>query len=370
LDGLVSKELIRTRRIQGNAGKYGLAPAMIKTYSDQITYDTKENRFVKFFVHYLKEFLVDIMLQVDDSNYKLKREIEKIREIVETRVQHPFWKKISELDQIPFNSQILQKKYPYNMIYQMYTELGVAAEINFGDLDKTYLIGQKDAPMLYQYWVFIMLFQYLVKRYEDGFITSDWIKYDKSNLTFSLKEGRGHFAKFYVGENKEIHLLYNKTYDNKHAIWAGRSYSHELKPDISLELFEEGNLVAILHFDAKYRLPLNGTDVPDDINKMHAYKDGIMGTIGAFAICLADEMIIYHEEELGIENESLFPSVGACPLNLNSKDLETELGNIMYIVDEFSKIEIYESKNTFSRKRMESYCALTRKMMKVEEQNV
>lgn len=174
-------------------------------------------------------------------------------------------------------------------------------------------------------------------------------------------------AQFKIDENTQINLLYNKTYDRKHVISDGRSYSHELKPDISIELFKNNDLVAIMHLDAKYRLPINGSDVPDDINKMHAYKDGILGTVGAFAICLADKPIIYHEEEKGWEKEGVYPAVGACPLNLNPDTVDEELGYIFGLVDEFIKIDVDNSANRYSRKHVEKYYALSRKLMKVKE---
>ena len=368
MNGLLSGENFHTSKIVGNAGKCGIAPYEIQAYNFEMTYDIVENRFVKFFVFFLKDYLYDTLQNADENNRKLTNEITKMINVLEERLQNQFWQKISNMDRIPFDSQMLQKKYPYNLIFQAYTEFELSSEINLGDIDKSYAVGQKDAPMLYQYWVFIMLFKHLEKRYQKKYTTSDWLTYDGKNLTFTLTEGRKSFAKFYVDEETELHLLYNKTYDSNHAVWEGRSYSHELKPDISVELFKDEELVSIVHFDAKYRLPINGTDVPDDINKMHAYKDGIIGTIGSYAVCLADEEIIYHEEERGVATDSLFPSVGACPLNLNPNTLDRELANIMYIVDEFTKIDIENTSNRFSQKHLVSYSALMRKMMRIKEQ--
>lgn len=368
MNGLLSGEVFKTNRIVGNAGKCGRAPYEIESFNCEMTYDIVENRFVKFFVFFLRDYLYDILQNTDENNRKLINELTKMISILEERLENPFWQKISNMDRIPFDSQMLQKKYPYNLIFQAYTEFELSSEINLGEIDKSYAVGQKDAPMLYQYWVFIMLFKHLEKRYQGKYTTSDWITYDGKNLTFTLTEGRKSFAEFYIDEDTEIHLLYNKTYDSNHVVWAGRSYSHELKPDISVELFKNNELVSIVHFDAKYRLPLNGTDVPDDINKMHAYKDGIIGTVGSYAVCLAEEKIIYHEEERGVDNPSLFPSVGACPLNLNPNTLDKELSDIMYIIDEFTKIDIENMSNRFSQKHLVSYSALTRKMMRIKEQ--
>ncbi len=366
LSARTKKEVFKTNKICLRAGQIGYAPVECETTEYEITYDTAENRFIKFFILFIYNYLNEIMSKINENNSKLKSEVSTMQEIVEEKLENTFWRKISNIEDIPFNSQVLQKKYPYNLIFQMYTEFTLKSEVDLGEIDRKYIAGQKDAPMLYQYWVFIMLFKYLSKKYEDKYVTSDWISYDDKNLTFTLAEGRKCYAKFDLGNNKELQLLYNKTYDNNHVIWSGRSYSHELKPDISLELFKDDDLVSIIHFDAKYRKPFNGADVPDDINKMHAYKDGIIGTIGSYAICLADSPVNYYEDERGWDS-GIFPGVGACPLNLNPDTIDAEMNYIYSIVDKFVQIEINNNTNRFSHKRLQSYYSLMRKMMLIEE---
>lgn len=377
LNGLMSGDVFPTNKIQGRAGKLNIAPRVIDSYEYEITYDTNENRFVKFFLNYVREYLAEMMAVAKpsnqkssdkkQSNQKLVNELAKMHGMVDEKLEHPFWNYIADIQSIPFNSQILQKKYPYHLIFQMYTDFLMKSSISLGDMDKKYLAGQKDAPMLYQYWVFIMLFQYLSEKYRDRYVASDWISYDGKNLAFTLTEGRKSFAKFKVDEGTELILFYNKTYDSNHVIGAGRSYSHGLKPDISIEMFKNGELVAILHFDAKYRLPESGEDVPDDIDKMHTYKDGIMGTIGAFAICLSDKPVIYHEEESGWEKDGIFPAVGACPLNLNQETLEDEMNYICWLVDEFIKTDSGNTANRYSVQRAEKQDSLLRRLMKIRK---
>ena len=367
MDSLIGNQLVRTKKVRGRAGNLEKAPQFVKSVGYQVTYDTNENRFVKFFVTFLRDYLQDVLNDIDEENGKLHREVEKMLQIVSEKLENPFWNNISNMDNLPFNSQVLQKKYPYNLLFQMYTDFSMKSKVSLGQLDRSFIVGQKDTPMLYQYWVFIMLFKFLARKYDERYVASDWIFYDKNGLTFTLQEGRKSFARFFIDDNTQMELLYNKTYDRRHVIGAGRSYSHELKPDISLELFKGRDLVAIMHLDAKYRLPLNGSDVPDDINKMHAYKDGILGTVGAFAICLADKPIVYHEEEKGWETGEVYPAVGACPLNLNPETLDQELDYIYRLVDEFAKIDINNFAQRYSRKHLVKYHALSRKLMKVKE---
>lgn len=367
MDSLLSDQLVRTKKVRGRAGQLEKAPQFVKSLGYKVTYDTNENRFVKFFVVFLRDYLHDVLNDIDEEDGKLHREVEKMLQIVSEKLENPFWNNISNMDNLPFNSQVLQKKYPYNLIFQMYTDFSMKSKVSLGKIDRSFIAGQKDTPILYQYWVFIVLFKFLAKKYDERYVASDWLSYDKNGLNFTLEEGRKSFARFIIDDNTQMELLYNKTYDRRHVIGAGRSYSHELKPDISLELFKGKDLVAIMHLDAKYRLPLNGSDVPDDINKMHAYKDGILGTVGAFAICLADKPIVYHEEEKGWETDEVYPAVGACPLNLNPETLDQELDYIYRLVGKFVRIDIDNSAKRYSRKHLEKYYALYRKLMKVKE---
>lgn len=366
LNALMAGDVFPTNKIQGSVGELKNAPRVIDSYEYEITYDTNENRFVKFFTTIIRDYLEKVLSVARPANTKLVSELTQMYNIVNEKLVHPFWNHIANMKSIPFNSQILQKKYPYNLIFQMYTDFLMKSDMNLGDMDKGYLAGQKDAPMLYQYWVFIMIFKYLSKKYQNRYVTSDWIAYDGKNLVFTLEEGCKSSAKFTVNESMELILFYNKIYDSNHVIGTGRSYSHELKPDISIEMFKNKELVAIIHFDAKYRQPKNGTYESDDIDKMHTYKDGIMGTIGAFAICLADTPVIYHEEELGWEKDSIFPAVGACPLNLNPETLDEEIQYIYYLVDEFTKIDIGDTANRYSMQRAEKYYSLLRRLMRIK----
>ena len=92
-----------------------------------------------------------------------------------------------------------------------------------------------------------------------------------------------------------------------------------------------------------------------------------MGTVGAYALCLADHEVIYKEEERGFNSDELFPSVGAFPLTLNPETLNQQISSIQRVVVSFCKLEIRSDTNEFYKDRMQRYYALLRNMMKVEK---
>lgn len=344
----------------------GLIPREIEDASMQLTYDTVENRFVKFFIQLIFDYLEDLLRKIGTKNIKLVQEISTMRQIISERIDNPFWKNIGIMTAVPNNSQILQRKYPYNQIFQIYNEFGLKSRLCSNDVDRKYTVGQKDASMLYQYWVFIKFFQFLKSKYHKNFLTSSWLSYNNKNLGVTLHQGIEEYAVFSIEDNKELYLRYNKKYSNKQSIYSGRSYSHDLIPDISLELYQDEALIGLIHFDAKYKLPENGTNIEDDINKMHAYKDGIMGSIGAYAICLSEKKIVFVEEEYMQKcGGHLFPSVGAFPLNICEASLGTELKDIFEIVEAFANLKISPFVNRYSKQELRGYYGLERIINKI-----
>jgi predicted component of viral defense system (DUF524 family) len=144
-----------------------------------------------------------------------------------------------------------------------------------------------------------------------------------------------------IDASKKIKLFYQKSYSAEKLIFDGRSYSHSLDPDLSLELFSDEKLVAIIHFDSKYKLDNLNDFKNEDIDKMHTYKDAILGTIGAYVLYPGNLTKSYIQEE---RNQSIatdfFPSVGAFELNIDNAKTITEQTAVLKLINEFIKIDI------------------------------
>lgn len=273
------------------------------------------------------------------------------------------------MNSLPFNSQVLQKKYPYNKLFKAYNDILLVPSISIDILDEQFCMGQKDVPKLYEYWIFIKIFDMLNNKYNDNFSKCNWIVYDKGSLNVKLNTQKESCVTYFIDIDLELKLFYNKTYSPSNGIYDGRSYSHELDPDVSLELYRDKKLLGIIHFDAKYKVPENGLYKADDINKMHTYKDAIMGTIGAYALCLNNKSCIFIQEELlknkdtSTENNEnpIFPSVGALSMNINSRSENKDLKEIFNIIDKFIELAINnKSYGIFEKDNTVSYQALRR----------
>lgn len=109
MESLLGNQLVKTKKVKGRAGQLGKAPQYIKALGYKVTFDTNENRFVKFFVKFLRDYLQDVLSNIDEINGKLYREVEKMLQIVSEKLENPFWRNISNMENLPFNSQVLQK---------------------------------------------------------------------------------------------------------------------------------------------------------------------------------------------------------------------------------------------------------------------
>lgn len=316
-------------------------PLLLNATSYEETIDTFENQFIKYVLELLYDYLQGI--QRDDFGDKIKWEIEQSMSIVSQYLETPFFTQISKLKYFSLNSKVLQRRYPYNKFLQFYFSWDMSSSVFFDIYDEMFCMGQKDVPTMYEYFCFITFVKELDNRYgRESLVDNELIVYQDSTLNFKLKSGIRSELKYSIGDGKYLKLFYNKAYNSTKYIVSGRSYSNNLEPDISLELFNDNRLIGIIHFDAKYKVSATNDFKVEDLNKMHTYKDAIMGTLASYILYPGKQEKIFKQEEFGFCNEEdIFPSVGACPLSINTDS--TELAYIFSIVDRF--IDLLDTKS-------------------------
>lgn len=298
--------------------------------------NTKENQFVKFFIETLKNELMKVKIMVDSD---LAKNCDFLIKKINIILSKGFFKGISNVSNIPYNSQVLQKKYPYNLIFKTYNNLQLITKIDNNITFDTYNVGHKDVPTLYEYWCFLKVFKILDAKYNECEKNS-WISYNSIKLDISINYGS--YSSFEVGDNIKVLLYYNKTYKSIADPSISESYSQEFRPDVSLEIYKNNNLVSLLHLDAKYKLPSdNDSFNSEDLNKMHAYKDGIIGTKGAFILTLGRKKSLFYKPLQLNDFNTSFPSVGAFSLipGHYNNDLEKLIESYL---DLFRKDNYYE----------------------------
>lgn len=256
----------------------GFDVSRVLTVKKRITYDTNENRFVKFILKstirkiedFLNRYLNSTVVVEENIIVKANEMISSIRGVLNTS----FLREVSDFNTLPSMSLVFSMAPGYRELYKYYLMMHRGLAVN-GDIFK---ISVKDTAQLYEYWCFIKLFSILKKEYK--LISPDVIKVDNSGITVSLVKGRKSEVKFINPKTGEqIRVVYNPAESETQTV--------NQKPDNVLELEKLGTEVAYKYvFDAKYRIENNPSNAfyPDnnpgpkveDINTMHRYRDSIV----------------------------------------------------------------------------------------------
>ena len=273
-------------------------------YVDNI--DVPENRFYKNFLESI-ESLIKQMLKKAPQGY-IRDQLLIYKETISAYLTQRYFKDIGMMDYVPLNSQLLQKKEGYRDILQYYLMFELGFRLNWSEITDEFKGNEKKLFELYECWVYFELVE-IVKELCDSTIDfNDIFTASPDKMTISLKEGIVKRFDFSLdGKDISIDLLYNKTFNKKQSDY--RSYSVDLRPDYSLIINIDGRRY-ILHFDAKYKLNIEDESFKNqDIVKMHAYKDAISDTIGAYVLYPGEKDKVYYENI-----DKKLESVGAFPL--------------------------------------------------------
>lgn len=257
------------------------------------------------------------------------------------------------------------------------------------DEDNLFTGGKKDIASLYEYWVFFILLNTLLEKFGEFSKKNpkDWVEgliiSDKHGLGLTLQEGKTRAFEFEYTKGKRpltIKFYYNRSFPGgrKYVDHKGAgSYSKSFRPDYTLSVWpsdlkqnvaEETESIVHIHFDAKYKVDYSnfkddkptideqstaentgGLDKEEfeasivtgireneerqgvyknvDLYKMHAYKDAIRRSGGAYILYPGtsqegDPFKGFHE---------IIPGVGAFSLRPSNEGLASE--NIKKFID-------------------------------------
>ena len=310
-----------------------------------LTVDTHENRFVKFFLRMLLAKVESLHVALSGGmvsyfNPDINDDLESLRKKIAQFLSHNMWREVGEMRFVPVNSQVLQRKDGYRQLFRLYSLLQLATHCDFLAMDFRNLVEIKDVPTIYEYWCFFQ-----IKDIMDSF--SPIRKMDRiineDSLTHELSPGlcveydcgsQLFFNKRYLGSCGFEHVTKAPL-----SVLTGISYSHTLRPDIVI--VQDGRR---LIFDAKYkgRRPgfyCEGDDgtiqqwKEEDIDKMHAYRDAILGVTGSFILYPGTQDIFYPHHAGG----SFIDGVGALSLRPSegAKKGKSDNGNIKNVIQTF-----------------------------------
>jgi len=350
-------------------------PGRIESERKTESTDTPENRFIK---HALEVFLFfcENCSEKFEKYSRAKFEAEILTAKLSNVLHQSFFKDISRPDSLQLNSPVLQRKSGYREVLNAWLKFDLAAKLIWQGGDNVYKAGKKNIASLYEYWLFFTLLDLLKEVFHiEPKGIHELIEFDKGKISLNLKQGKNIALKgVFESDSRRLNIQfsYNRSFGGGKIYPHPGSYTTTLRPDYTLSIWpfeikddkeaEKKELITHIHFDAKYKInnfyelisrskgeelsdsenedlikdeereEEKGTFKNQDLLKMHAYKDAIRRTGGAYVLYPGkgkdDPFRGFHE---------LIPGLGAFVLkpNKESSGKEELRKFILKVVDHF-----------------------------------
>lgn len=320
--------------------------------------DTAENRFVKHVLSHFADFLQRIEAMLGKSKgsdkQRLLRSVTRMNEYLGEVLSRDFFKGIGAPQFLPLGSPVLHRKPGYREILTTWLKFDLAAELMWQGGEDVYGAGKRDMAALYEYWVFFQL----LRLFRDKFalitpLAHDLFEHSDGGLSLRLKS---HNELGICGRcvrhprNLHVRFSYNRVQQHSAAHTIAGSWTRKMRPDYTLSFWPDGfdlaeaeaqELAVHIHFDAKYRVeniaelfgPVDedvfqtraderrGNYRRADLLKMHAYRDAIRRSEGAYIIYPGTqsdptEFRGFHEILPGLGAFAIKPGGGGQPVGL------------------------------------------------------
>jgi predicted component of viral defense system (DUF524 family) len=308
---------------------YGLSSIPTKIYETRKveSTDTAENRFIKYALEEFLFFCENCELKFAKFS-TAKTEANALAAKLSSLLNQSFFKEILRPTSLKLNSPVLQRKSGYREVLNAWLKFDLAAKLIWKGGENVYSAGKKDIATLYEYWLFFTLLDLLKEVFDiEPKSISQLIQFDNGLLSLTLKQGtaialQGIYKSH--ARNLNIQFSYNRSFGGGKVYPDAGSYTTTLRPDYTLSIWpaeikdpkaaEKEELITHIHFDAKYKVNnfyalisrskeevlteeenielfndeaeeiKKGTFKNQDLLKMHAYKDAIRRTAGAYVL--------------------------------------------------------------------------------------
>lgn len=289
------------------------------------TLDNQENRFVKFVLRSFNSFCSELRSK-KNANDRLKTEIDKTMDVLNGHLNNFFFKQISMPSQLNLNSPVLQRKEGYRELLQAWLMFDLAAKLSWKGGDNVYEAGKRNVAVLYEYWIFFKLLEVISRVFDINPVSiNKLVKTDADQINLEIQQGKMIMIDglYNAGNRKfNVRFYYNRTFAHtceSKELYKSGSWTMNMRPDytlsiwpgeISMDQAEREDLIVHIHFDAKYRVNKVDLGLDDSTNeeqmskallnekneqeegiykradllKMHAYKDAIRRTSGAYIL--------------------------------------------------------------------------------------
>lgn len=286
-------------------------PERLLTTEHVESLDTVPNRFVRHAIVEWAALADDITRVMDreDSAFGRRgsREAAIVRDELDEVARSKVLADVGRLAAMPVGNTVLQGRSGYRELFRAFLQADAASKIEWDGGKDLFAAGQVDVAALYEYWVFLELARIVgsIPGVQLSHRRLLWLSSDSMRLR--LQRGGASVVKgttTVLGQSMRLDLWFNRQF--RPSKDAG-SWTVSMRPDCSLRirrLDRERPMDRWVHFDAKYRLdryqqvlddsalsledtapaPASAKPVNDDLLKMHAYRDAIRRSSGAFVL--------------------------------------------------------------------------------------
>ena len=349
------------RRVPWVGGPATLASLPVALARDraEASVDNSANQFVKFALERWRAVALELLDVLSQASQKVEsgplRRGQQIAADVGAQLDeylaHPLFREVSSLRRMPTSDQVLLKRAGYREVFRTFamTESGPTVRIDRGDMADVFAASQRNIATLYEFWCFLALVNSLGRVCgEDRTARAFTVANDGTSMT--MRSGSASKLSWSVtqgGRPLRVEVFFNRTFAGRDDRWG--SWSQAMRPDCSLRIRPEGStpsrvstreLEVWLHFDAKYRVDnllveltsapfsdelhgdstTSGSAKRDDLLKMHAYRDAIARTAGAYVLYPGSEIKDIRRHP-GFKE--VLPGLGAFPLRPSSDGLSS-----------------------------------------------
>lgn len=355
-------------------------PEPLRAVRTEETLDTEPNRFVAFALRRwrsLAQRLLDVLQTSAPKSGPVSRGIdaaEEILELLDTALNAPMFREVGEIRSFPSGNQVLQKRAGYRELFRTFAlaETGARLALDW-DIEDAFGASQRNIATLYEYWAFLQLAK-IVGRVCGADLSAQTLELSTDSLSIAFARGKRSRLTWQVlvrERSLAVTLFFNREF--LVSALPDASWTRAMRPDCSLQISSGENLNEVssedlaiwLHFDAKYRVeyadrqfarsPADQVDSAadeeeterlarskrEDLLKMHAYRDAIRRSAGAYVLYPGD-----HHEIPFTEHHEVLPSLGAFVLRpgpddtLGTAQLELFLRDVLnHVADQATQHE-------------------------------
>jgi hypothetical protein len=261
---------------------------------------------------------------VKTNNARLLREVARLRGRLDALLGRGFLPDVSRPELLPLGSPVLQRKAGYRELLHVWLQFHVGAQLAWDGGSEVWHGGARNVATLYEYWLFFQLEALFRSKFDcEKPLHSVLVELDSGlprlklqrGLELTTPVGGVWSAKAKRPLKAEFH--FNKKFARNQDHQKGGSWTRGVQPDYTMTIWpaeftkeeaEKSEVLVHVHFDAKYRVEtvkaMFGAEDDDeiiqdaaesetakptaakyaDLLKMHAYRDAIRRSAGAYVL--------------------------------------------------------------------------------------